>query len=46
MSNEVETLYTNGPAGGVRVHVTEVVAMASILIPADDVQLTIVYEEV
>ncbi len=48
MSNEVETLYTNGPAGGggVRLHVTEVVAIASILIPADDVQLNIVYEEV
>ena len=48
IGNEVEALYTNGPAGGggVRVHITEVVAVASILIPADDVQLTIVYEEV
>ncbi len=48
IGNEVEALYTNGPAGGggVRVHVTEVVAIASILIPSDDIQLEIVYAEV
>src|SRR5438105_15260 len=48
IGNEVETLYTNGPAGGggVRVQVTEVVAIASILLPAADIQLHIVYEEV
>ena len=32
--------------GGVRVHITEVVAIASILIPSDDIQLEIVDEEV
>jgi Acyclic terpene utilisation family protein AtuA len=44
IGNEVEALYTNGPAGGggVRVQVTEVVAMASILLPAGDIQLHIV----
>jgi hypothetical protein len=48
IGNEVEALYTNGPAGGggVRVQVTEVIAMASILLPAADMQLNIVYEEV
>jgi hypothetical protein len=46
IGNEVEALYTNGPAGGggVRLHVADVIAVASILIPADDVQLGIVYE--
>jgi acyclic terpene utilization AtuA family protein len=48
IGNEVEALYTNGPAGGggVRVYVTEVIAIASILLPATDIQLSIVYEEV
>ncbi len=48
VGNEVEALYTNGPAGGggVRVHITEVLAIASILIPANDVQLEVHYEEV
>jgi hypothetical protein len=46
VGNEVEALYTNGPAGGVRVHITEVLAIASILIPANDVQLEVLYEEV
>jgi hypothetical protein len=47
IGNEVDALYTNGPAGGggVRVHLTEVIAIASILIPADDVQPEIVFEE-
>jgi hypothetical protein len=48
VGNEVEALYTNGPAagGGVRVHITEVLAIASILIPASDVQLEVLYEEI
>jgi hypothetical protein len=48
IGNEVEALYTNGPAGGggVRVQITEVLAIASILIPASDIQLEIVYEEI
>jgi hypothetical protein len=48
VGNEVEALYTNGPAGGggVRVHISEVLAIASILIPATDVQLEVHYEEV
>jgi len=48
VGNEVEALYTNGPAGGggVRVQITEVLAIASILIPASNVQLEIVYEEI
>lgn len=48
VGNEVEALYTNGPAGGggVRVHITEELAIASILIPANDVQVEVLYEEV
>jgi hypothetical protein len=48
VGNEVEALYTNGPAGGggVRVHINEVLAIASILIPANNVQLEVHYEEV
>ncbi|GLV53229.1 ABC transporter substrate-binding protein [Dictyobacter sp. S3.2.2.5] len=48
VGNEVEALYTNGPAGGggVRVHISEELAIASILIPASDVQLELVYEEI
>ncbi|MDQ5854396.1 MAG: DUF1446 domain-containing protein [Chloroflexota bacterium] len=47
IGNEVEALYTNGPAGGggVRTHVTEQIAIASILIPTGDVAVEIVYEE-
>ena len=47
IGNEVEALYTNGPAGGggIRVYVTELVAIASILLPAADIRLNIVYEE-
>jgi hypothetical protein len=38
--NEVETLYTNGPAGGGGAHrlVKEVIAVASCLMPEDLVQ--------
>jgi hypothetical protein len=48
VGNEVEALYTNGPAGGggVRVHITEGLAIASILIPANDIRLEVHYEEV
>jgi Acyclic terpene utilisation family protein AtuA len=48
IGNEVEALYTNGPAGGggVRVQITDVLAIASILIPASDVQLEIIYQEI
>ena len=47
IGNEVEALYTNGPAGGggVRTQVTEQIAIASILIPTGDVAVEIVYEE-
>ncbi|WP_438503003.1 acyclic terpene utilization AtuA family protein, partial [Acinetobacter baumannii] len=40
IGNEVETLYTNGPAGGggVGKSVREVVAIASVLIPEDIVR--------
>jgi hypothetical protein len=48
IGNEVEALYTNGPAGGggVRVQIAEVLAIASILVPASDVQLEVIYEEI
>lgn len=48
IGNEVEALYTNGPAGGggVRVHTSEILAIASILIPASEVQLEMLYEEI
>jgi hypothetical protein len=48
IGNEVEALYTNGPAGGggVRVQVTEVLAIASILVPATEVSVEVLYEEV
>jgi hypothetical protein len=47
IGTEVEALYTNGPAGGggVRLQIAEVIAIASLLIPAEDVQHAIVYEE-
>jgi hypothetical protein len=40
VGDEVESLYTNGPAGGggVRVHVTEVVGIASTFIPRERVR--------
>jgi acyclic terpene utilization AtuA family protein len=40
VGDEVESLYTNGPAGGggVRVHVTEVIGIASTLIPRERVR--------
>jgi hypothetical protein len=43
IGNEVETLYTNGPAGGggVRKSVEEIVAIGSIFIPRDDIQIQV-----
>lgn len=46
LGNEVEALYTNGPAagGGVRRHVTELVSIISILIPESIVNQTVIME--
>ncbi|WP_017810602.1 acyclic terpene utilization AtuA family protein, partial [Clostridium saccharoperbutylacetonicum] len=48
IGNEVEALYTNGPAGGggARKYVREVVSIVSILIPAEDIKISVQYEEV
>ena len=41
MGKEVEALYTNGPAGGggARKSVKEVIAIASIFVPEDDIKI-------
>ncbi len=43
IGNEVETLYTNGPAGGggVSKHAKEIVAVQSVLLPRDLVHPTV-----
>lgn len=48
IGNEVETLYTNGPAGGAGAwkSAREVVAMVSVLIPASITKYTVDYEVV
>lgn len=48
IGNEVEALYTNGPAGGggARAGVKEIVSIASVLVPADDIEIAVFYEEV
>ncbi len=48
IGNEVETLYTNGPAGGggATQSVKEIVSIASIFIPRDDIKQIVSYEEV
>lgn len=48
IGNEVETLYTNGPAGGggATKSVNEIVSVASILIPRNDVKAQVAYKEV
>lgn len=48
IGNEVETLYTNGPAGGggATKAVSEIVSVASILINRDDVEAKVIYKEV
>lgn len=47
VGDEVESLYTNGPAGGggVRVHVTEVIGIASTVIPRDAVRPAVTFLE-
>jgi hypothetical protein len=47
VGDAVESLYTNGPAGGsgVRVHVTEVIGIASTLIPRDAVRPAVTFLE-
>lgn len=48
VAREVEALYTNGPAagGGATNSVKEIVAIASIFVPREDINVEIVYEEV
>ncbi|MBU5438830.1 DUF1446 domain-containing protein [Tissierella sp. MSJ-40] len=48
IANEVESLYTNGPSagGGATKSVKEVVAIASIFVPRDDITINTIYEEV
>ena len=48
IGNEVESLYTNGPSagGGATKSVKEVVAIASIFVPRDDITINTIYEEV
>ncbi|WP_339652980.1 acyclic terpene utilization AtuA family protein [uncultured Maribacter sp.] len=45
IANEVETLYTNGPSGGggATKKVSEIIAIASILVPKKDIQISITY---
>ena len=47
IGNEVEALYTNGPAGGggARKYCREIVAIGSILIPENDINLEVVFVE-
>lgn len=48
VANEVEALYTNGPAagGGATKKVEEVISVASILVPTKDIQSSIIYQEI
>ena len=48
IGNEVEALYTNGPAGGggARKGVKEIISVASIFVPSDDINIKVTYEEV
>ncbi|MGG1575997.1 acyclic terpene utilization AtuA family protein [Fictibacillus sp. NRS-1165] len=48
IGQEVEALYTNGPAGGggVRVNIEDIVSIASILIPESDIHIDVLCEEV
>ncbi len=45
LANEVEALYTNGPAGGggATRKISEVLAIASILVPKSDIELSVQY---
>lgn len=48
IGNEVETLYTNGPAGGggAAKRVVDIISVASLLIPKTDIETKIVIEEI
>jgi hypothetical protein len=48
IGNEVETLYTNGPAGGggAAKNIKEIVSIASIFVLESDINIEVVYEEV
>ncbi|MEZ4850314.1 MAG: acyclic terpene utilization AtuA family protein [Bacteroidia bacterium] len=48
IANEVETLYTNGPAGGggATKQVEEVISVVSILVPKSDIQTDVIYQEI
>lgn len=48
IGNEVEALYTNGPAGGggATKSISEVVSICSIFVPREDINVEVVYEEV
>jgi hypothetical protein len=48
IGNEVETLYTNGPAGGggVTKSAREVIAVLSVLLPREHVRPTVEFLEV
>jgi len=48
IGNEVETLYTNGPAGGggATARVSEIISVASILIPRNEAKAQVVVQEV
>jgi hypothetical protein len=48
IGNEVEALYTNGPAGGggVAKNIKEIVSIASVFVPEEDINIEVVYEEV
>lgn len=47
ITREVESLYTNGPAGGggIRSHIQSIVSIGSILIPETDTDITVSYWE-
>ncbi len=46
--HDFDSLMTNGPAGGggVRLHIRQVIAIGSILIPEDDIEVDVLYKEV
>ncbi|NCB62768.1 MAG: acyclic terpene utilization AtuA family protein, partial [Clostridia bacterium] len=48
IGQEVESLYTNGPAGGCGAvqNVREIISVASMLLSRDDVKPTVIYKEV
>lgn len=48
IGNEVEALYTNGPAGGggAAQGVKEIISIASIFVPREDIKIEVNYEEV